>query len=233
MNHPNIVTMNILQRVFHISYGNGTGTCFAIDVDGKQYLVTARHIVPSIGDSDVVQIFHDGKWKVLSVRLVGHAPGEVDITVLAPAIQISSHPVVINQGLYYSQDVFFLGFPYGFTHGHEGVLDNYPIPFIKKATVSSMGDRKNDDAIYLDGHNNPGFSGGPVVHVDTKTGDMVIAGVISGYVETQEPVYDAQSQAVLNYGYNTGIIRAYLVGYAIKLIRANPIGVELDPNPTP
>ncbi len=38
---------NILNRTFHMSYGGSTGTCFTVDVDGRQYLVTARHVVQS------------------------------------------------------------------------------------------------------------------------------------------------------------------------------------------
>lgn len=38
-------TINMLQRVMMIEYKNERGTAFSIDVDGKEYWVTARHIL--------------------------------------------------------------------------------------------------------------------------------------------------------------------------------------------
>ena len=84
-----LMTTNILQRTFRIQYGGFTGTCFTVDVDGRQYLITARHIVSSIAGPNMVQIQHENTWKSLAVELVGHGQGDIDVTVLAPPVQIS------------------------------------------------------------------------------------------------------------------------------------------------
>ena len=39
------LTSNVLNRVFWIGHqGKPMGTGFAVDVDGRQYLVTAQHV---------------------------------------------------------------------------------------------------------------------------------------------------------------------------------------------
>ena len=187
-------TTNILQRTFRIAHGGQEGTCFTVDVDDRQYVITAKHVVQSIGGPCVVNIFQDGTWKNLHAQLVGHGKDGIDITVLAPAQQLSpTHPLqTTSAGITLSQDVFFLGFPYGLAN-EMGKANNYfPIPLVKKAIVSAMqfGDVRK---LLLDGHNNPGFSGGPVLYQSAtdRDGSMTVIGVVSGYLQTSEPVYDA------------------------------------------
>ena len=50
-----MITTNVLQRTFHLKYGANSGTCFTIDIDGRQYVVTARHVVKDICADDFVQ----------------------------------------------------------------------------------------------------------------------------------------------------------------------------------
>ena len=226
-----IITTDILQRTFRLLWDNRTGTCFTIDVDGRQYLITARHIVEPISGLGTVQIFHDNSWKHLQVELVGHGRQGIDITVLAPRLQLSpAHQLHATiAGVVISQDVYFLGFPYGLTNEVGKLNNKFPLPLVKKAIVSAIqfGDVKT---LLLDGHNNPGFSGGPVVcrRVEDRQGVLTVIGVVSGYVHTSEPVYDSQSVTALSYKYNTGIISAYAITHAIDLIHVNPIGFKLS-----
>ena len=39
-----MITTNVIQRTFFVKIGNMTGAAFTIDRNGRQYLVTARHI---------------------------------------------------------------------------------------------------------------------------------------------------------------------------------------------
>ena len=91
-----------------------------------------------------------------------------------------------------------------------------------------LGDVKE---MLLDGHNNPGFSGGPIVYQSTtdRRGSMTVIGVVSGYLQTLEPVYDARKETTLSYGYNTGIVKAYFIDHATDLICENPIGFKMPP----
>ena len=227
-----IITTNILQRTFRIQYDGFTGSCFTIDVDGRQYIITARHFVSSIAGTSVVQIQHENTWKKLQVELVGHGEHGIDITVLAPGIQLSPahplHPTIA--GLAISQDMYFLVFPYGLTNDGGNLNANFPIPLVKKGILSAL-QFGNVKKLLLDGHNNPGFSGGPVVcrRLHDREDELTVVGVISGYLQTSEPVYDVHNQPSLSYKYNTGIVEAHAISHAVDLIQRNPIGFDITP----
>ena len=225
-----IITTNILQRTFRLLIGNREGTCFTVDVDDRQYLITAQHIVQSIAGSATVDIFHENTWKSLGVELVGHGKPGIDITVLAPRLRLSpTHPLHTTiAGLAISQDVYFLGFPYGLTNEVGDLNDNFPFPLVKKGILSAL-QFGNVKKLLLDGHNNPGFSGGPVVchRMHDREDELTVVGVVSGYLQTSEPVYDIHNQPALSYEYNTGIVEAHAISHAIDLIHRNPIGFDI------
>ena len=43
-----MITANVIHRVFRIAIGSQVGSGFTIDVEGKEYLVTARHIADEL-----------------------------------------------------------------------------------------------------------------------------------------------------------------------------------------
>ena len=138
------------------------GTAFAIDLDAKQYLATAKHVATSPPASMAVEVFSNGVWVSLPTRLIGHGPDNVDVSVLATDRKMTPSDLPLeasSMGMIYGQDVFFLGFPYGIVGKVAFTANGYPLPFVKRATLSLI----KDDVYFLDGHNNPGFSGGPVV----------------------------------------------------------------------
>lgn len=226
-----VITNNVIHRTFRIKHGESYGTCFAIDVDGKQYLITAKHIVEGISGSDTtVEIFFERRWDTHAVRFVGTTPGEADVAVLAPSWRLSpEHPLPPkSDGIAFGQDVYFLGFPYNMFADIGEMNRNFPMPFVKKATVSSWSrDEHGVLRWFLDGHNNPGFSGGPVVWTEPLRNNYNVAGVISGYRYSDEPIYDGDAPTTLAYRYNTGIIIAYDIEHALDLIRRNPAGLNI------
>ncbi len=200
------VTSNILQRTFRIRYQDGVGTGFTIDVENKRYLITAKHVVQTIQADETVDIFHAQNWCPVRVRPVGHGEGNIDVTVLAPQ-EIFGAALRLNHttaGVTLSEDVYFLGFPYGLGMDVKTDLNaGFPQPLVKKAVVSALG--LQDGPILLDGHNNVGFSGGPVVRRRTKEGQTVI-GVVSGYRFDRHRVLDEHGNETSNtYDTNTGI----------------------------
>ena len=225
-----LMTTNILQRTFRIRYGAATGTCFTVDVDGKQYVLTARHIVSSMAGPDMVHIQHENTWKSLDVELVGHGQEDIDVTVLAPPIQLSpTYPLPTGiAGIVLSQDVYFLGFPYDLANDGGALNRNFPIPLVKKGILSAF---QVDGAktLLLDGHNNPGFSGGPVVCqiVNDRSNELTAIGIVSGYHNEPKPIYVDQSETPFTYYDNTGIVVATSIDHALDLIQANPIGFDL------
>ena len=222
------VTSSILQRTFHIRYNRKIGTCFTIDVQGRRYLITARHVVDTIRGDAIVDISQNRQWKQLRVRLVGHSAGEIDITALAPQTLFgASHPLrLTTQDLTLAEDVYFLGFPFGLRMEVKTALNaGFPLPLVKKAVVSALG--LEDGPMLLDGHNNIGFSGGPVVRRMANR-DQTVIGVVSGYRPETQKVRDKYGRETpYTYDTNTGIVIVEDIRHALTLIKKNPIGIPV------
>lgn len=225
-----MITTNVYYRVFHIQYAGGTGTAFTIDVDQRQYLVTARHVVKGMSSPGTIKLFHNNQWNDIQVQPIWCNDSSIDIAILVAPRQLSP-PYKLeptSAGLVNGQDLYFLGFPYGQFTDHSHLLNNFPLPFIKKAILSAMtGGAKGINMLFLDGHNNPGFSGGPIVFSQLGQNEYKVAGVISGFNAVEEPVFDGGKPTAMTWRYNTGIIIGYDIGYAVEAIRSNPIGCPL------
>jgi S1-C subfamily serine protease len=221
-----VITSNIIHRVFQIAAAGSVGTAFEVLVDGRNYLVTALHVVANLPDVGQVGIRTREGFTRVPVRVLGRSSPESDIAVLAADRRFCPpHLAGVEasaDGLTYGQDVYFLGFPYDFM-GSVALTDaGYPLPFVKRALVSQLDMR----SMMLDGHNNPGFSGGPVVFRDLTTNALKIGGLISGYRFAPEPVFEGTEATKYNYRHNTGIIVAPSIDPAIEIIKANPSGFQ-------
>ena len=219
-----LVLSNILQRTFFIRYRGYTGTCFTADVDDKRYLITARHLVEEMQEADLLKIMHDNKWKALPVNLVGHGEADIDISVLAPEQLFgANHPLKISGELFVSETVYFLGYPYQWSSRSGNLNQDFPLPLVKKAIVSGIGPDRS--LVLLDGHNNHGFSGGPVVREEDTS---QIIGVISGYKFAIQPVLDRDgNEGPYGYHENTGIVTVYGSEVIEEIIASNPIGRDI------
>jgi hypothetical protein len=223
-----MITSNVLARTLHLRHADAVATGVVIDVDGRSYVVTARHFAEAIKEQTDIHLFHDKQWKTLPVKLVGHAAGEIDLSVLAPPLVLCPPSVPLPPdmgGLIYGQDAYFLGFPYG-SFGNVGELNRgLPLPFVRKAIVSCMEhDPSGVRRVYLDGHNNRGFSGGPVVFKEPGSQLFKLAAIVSGYRYSEEPIYQGEAKLPLSYRENTGIVLAYGIQHAVELARGNPVG---------
>jgi S1-C subfamily serine protease len=229
-----MITANVFQRVFHIQLGDSLGTCFVLDWKDRQYLVTARHVVESLQGNAEVTIFHQGVWKTLQVDLVGHGENSVDVSVLAPSVQLGRADLplpVSTEGIVFGQDLYFLGFPYGLRADVGAINREFPLPLVKKGVLSAMIDGdKGEKILLLDGHNNPGFSGGPVVFAKMggPADQLIVAGVISAYRFEPKPVLMSGQITGLEVQENAGIVIAYDIAHALKLIEVNPIGIVIS-----
>jgi S1-C subfamily serine protease len=201
------------------------GTGFTIDVDGKQYLVTAKHVVQNFEPTGI-EVFGNGAWANVPANLVAHGRGEIDVSVIAPmaAMSPAGLPIdVSSAGVVYGQDVYFLGFPYGVLSQVIFGDAGHPLPLVKKAILSSFA----GDIYLLDGHNNPGFSGGPVIFGAVGAMPNRVAAIVSGYRFSPEPVFLDNTETALKYRHNTGIIISYKIETALEMITGNPIGVDV------
>ena len=224
-----MITSNVITRVFHLKYGIGTGTCFAIDYDDRQYLVTAKHVIANLKDDETVEIYNNQNWNKVNVKIVGHHP-TADVSVFTIDTILSKLKLEpTSNGIFYGQDTYFLGFPYDLQDIDGGRFNrNFPMPLVKKATLSCFMIDETGEYMLLDGINNPGFSGGPVVFTMKNSQDFRVAGIISGFRFENEPTFHQNRQTPITVRANTGIIFAYDIKNAISLIVENPIGKEIN-----
>jgi len=253
------VTTNVYSRVLKIKVGEFTGTAFTMDVDGRQYLITAKHMLSSPKQTDSIDIYRDNQWVQTQVKVV-RCEDPIDIAVLIPLTLLTQtlplEPVA-EKHFFLGQDVYFVGFPFGLDMEGNAQSGYYPFAVVKKAIYSAARNENGGVVLLLDGYNNKGFSGGPIVCHDLYKANspLYFAGVISGFLPEISPVMipkkvaagediskvekwrlvklkDGQN-AVLNdtenkVALNTGIVIGYSIKHAIDLIRKNPIGPKID-----
>lgn len=218
-----MITSNIIHRVFYLKSpkSNKIGTCFTLDIDNKQYFVTAQHIVEDLKDGEKICLFYKNKWEEYQVTLIGHSKSS-DISVFAiKSLLLTAPPITgTTAKIVYGQDLYFLGFPYGYYTDVGEINRGFPLPLVKKGTLSNLP-TKDCQYLLIDGHNNLGFSGGPVVFKNSDSSDFFIAGVITGFYKE----HDEKDEILENT--NSGIIEAPVIKYALDLISENPVGTEI------
>jgi hypothetical protein len=248
------VTSNVYTRVLKIHVGKEMGTAFTMDVDGRQYLITAKHMIADLKQEDSVDIYKDNQWSPTLVKVL-KCEEPIDIAVLIPSKLLTktqqlesisaSHQIVIGQ------DVFFIGFPFGLSMSANNLNGEYPFALVKKGILSAIF----DTTFAIDGFNNPGFSGGPIVFHDKNqpNSPLYVAAVITGFLPELSPVMTPEivktgddtsrvekwriidkdgQKAILRdteqmVGLNTGIVIGYSIKHAIDLILKNPIGPKI------
>jgi S1-C subfamily serine protease len=217
-----VITANVWERVVRVVCGSGSGTGFTLDHEDGQYLVTARHVVKS---GAPVRVLVRGKAAPVQLTPLMVPVPKADVAVfhLDRPITPPDLPLAADMdGMVFGQDAYFLGFPLGMTFD---LGDEY-FPLVKRCTVSGTTQHYEDRTILLlDGWNNPGFSGGPVVFRPyTAAGmrePMRVAGIVTAYRTEAEPVTEA-GRAVprAEVRLNTGIIIAEQIMRATDAIEA-------------
>ena len=225
-----MINSSIIQRVILISHNNSVGTAFTIEVHRKQYFLTARHVVENISFGDNILVWRAGKWNELEVNIVGLGIGGIDVAVLSCTYQLTPAPQLnaTAEGLGYSQHVYFLGFPFGWKQEMGRINNDYPIPFVKSGIVSAFAD--SPSGFYIDGHVNPGFSGGPVVFRPSKDkdGKLCVAGIVSGSPDSPSPTHlSIQGKPLVHSLDYPDLVHVVQIGNAIELIELNAQGYAL------
>lgn len=258
------VSVDVLRRTLEIRVGGAagiTGTAFTLDVGGREYLVTAKHMVEKLKHNDSLEIsVRTGQWERIDVSVYA-CEGDVDIAVLIPPRQLTvSFPLEPSNGAqaFEGQDMYFVGFPFGASSFADSVYakhlnGDYPMPITKKGVYAGTLETKGRaPVILLDGYNNHGFSGAPIVFHEVNrpidaTTRFDVMGVVSGFVpelvkvvrpdtiKDGEDVSKVESWRLMTAGkilrdteqlvpLNTGIVRGYPIRYALDMIHLHPEG---------
>ena len=222
-----MITSDILCRVFRIRYKNDAGTAFTIEKENVQYIITAKHLFDSTknGDFVTIEILREKKYYPINVIVMFSKDPNIDCAVLKtnPYHEVTGKFTNENtiEGIVLGQDVFFLGFPYNY----DNLLMSFPksttpAPFVKKACLSGLSEKNR--LLFLDGINNPGFSGGPVCFKDQKTNKYKIAGLINSYRYNISSVFKSDGTSTdLYVRENTGIINACSILEVLSVIENN------------
>lgn len=128
LGQPAMPTGEALSRTFMIQTATERGTIFSIDVDNREYWITAKHMLtgakhPPYGSysapSATLDILNPGmegqQWITVTFSVID--PGkDIDIVVLVPSHTILEKPLPLNTGstgVTMGGECGFLGFPYG------------------------------------------------------------------------------------------------------------------------
>ena len=184
-------------------------------------------------------------------------PDPVDIAVIVrPRIltqNLKLEPAGSKQVII-TQEVYFLGFPFGMSIDGVAAFGPYPMPIAKHGILSAF----NDGVLLVDAYNNPGFSGAPIVFRDMYQSAPVfyVLGVVQGFypdlvrVTTPEPIRPGQDishvdewrkqeidgvKVVLKdekqlVPLNSGILKGYGISYAVDMIHEHPVGPQDSPS---
>ena len=224
-----MITSNIYQRVFRVCFEQDSGTGFTIDVDNRQYMITAKHLIKNHKNLSTIGVDWKGVFHQLPCKMVGT---DRDVAVISLERQLSPlHPAPPSSAnIPYSYDVYFLGYPYNMRINVGEMNNHFPIALVKKAIVSGIEDK----IMYLDGYNNPGFSGGPIIFKLPTHDVWHICGMISGFRPEDVKLLkgEDEEETDLIVRLNSGIIIGYVIEVALDIIAKNPIGFLLSPPPS-
>lgn len=215
--------IEVLGRTLRISHEAKAGTAFTIEANNVQYIVTAKHLFKKSNypASAKIGIYENKHYVYYDVDIRYPANPSIDIAVLktTPYTQLTPiYPTTFSSAnITIGQDVYFLGFPYDY----DSLLcnlpgDKYPLAFIKKACLSNY--IQSLGVFLLDGHNNPGFSGGPVCFKKAGSNTYNIAGVVASYRYEKQAIYDAtDKESDMYVRANTGIVNVYDIKFALEI----------------
>ncbi len=220
------------------------GTCFMLMKNEKQYFVTAAHLFKAShksGDLVSIQIRVQNVLQPFNAKVYFNANRKVDIAVFTLPEKIIQHITKPDEKYKYPMDmeeyqkwfpgngiptdrlfttsgldVYFFGFPLG-NMGTEFLGIRFPL--VKKAIISGWVIHNGIQLLLLDGHNNLGFSGGPVVAYDTANKRLCLVGIVSGYLPEQ--INLKSKKASLSINANSGIMVCYGPNYIEEIFSTN------------
>jgi len=201
-------TTLVLGRTFFIR-NRQCGTAVIVEYKQRSYLITANHLITEPFNNELYLKNKEGWYIWHGLKLIARDE-KLDVAVFDfPYLNNTEKNTFLldDSGLHIGQHVHFLGFPLMMEEYIElEHLDQKPMPFQRGAIVSMITSSK----LILDGINNVGFSGGPVVFY--KNGKHFLCGIISGYKEELKVVEMAdeyfQNELDAIYKENTGITYA-------------------------
>ena len=225
------VSGNVTSRVFEIRTvpPKGTASAFVVGYAAQQYIITANHVVEGLGDHGRIELLINSVWEAFDVRIAHGKRTCIDVAALLQTRQKITNAEALPwiDTFFVAQEAYFLGFPYGLSM-HAANM-HLTIPLIKHGYISGVlpcslfypDAAATDETIILDGINNLGFSGGPVVIHDPNAPDkaLKVTGIVSGFKGEKQPVMVGGRASEGSVQTNTGLIEVVPFNYAIELMK--------------
>ncbi len=180
------LTVNVLDRTIMIRVGSTLGSAFTVDESGRQYVVTAKHLIQTLaGEAGTVEYRTNTGWTGMNVKVL-RCGDTRDVAVLIPPNRVTGDfPLPTSTRFSIDEPVSYAGFPRGrYSTANNAIR---PIPIVNTGSISGVRNPPFGNGEFtIDGHNLGGFSGGPIVR-RTDQGFVAI-GVVSGLDWEPAPV---------------------------------------------
>lgn len=221
------ISTHVTSRVIRFKEDLGQAAAFTIEVDGHQYIITAKHNLKKATASIKFKLFLNEKWSAFTADAIYPFDEDADMVAFDVDKKVTVETSLGTEGkISIGQQVYFVGYPHGLATRGGLKQKGLEIAFVKAGVLSAIDARNADKVIYyVDGAANPGFSGGPIV---VKNGETYhVFGVIRGYEAEPLPVVekaDFKNLKALAYKDlyvrgNTGIVVGHSIKHIIDAIR--------------
>ena len=223
--HNTFLPAPLLANVFLLKHNNSTGSSFLIHYNGEKFLLSAKHLFPGLANASSIE-FEFSRNKIWNKKSgIGYIHENPNVDVIAIKINefegLDGYNFADIGGVTaFSDSGFFVGFPLGISGEDLSNVNNaFPIPLIKGAIYSGFTDIGGISVELLDGHNNPGFSGGPVFFRSLTEGQQPVwklLSIVSAYINQNNELVTPFGN--LQYTTNSGIIISYGVRFIKEML---------------
>ncbi len=217
-----MITSECYHRTLRIQYRANVGTAFIADIDGEEWVVTAKHLVEGMTPNDKLGVWQDGGWKELELSAVVFGVDGEDIALLSPEVPMASPEMRVpfqTAGMVYASDCYLLGYPYE-PIDDRGMNRGLGLPFVTKGCISAYDLDKH--LLFADITNNYGFSGGPlIVPTGVAKPRFQCIGIVQGQVMQEEggSVRVNGQEVPFDYDVPVGLSVAIAADAAIKAVK--------------
>jgi hypothetical protein len=216
-----ILPPKLYSSVWLIKYKDKQGSGFWVVRDSLAYLVTAKHIFEQNiqnGQRVVIDSYNENRWRPFGGNVYIHKNKNVDIAVIVQFPNKMRYITNFERGdILIGDNGYLVGYPYSIKTDAGNFYHGNPIPLIKKSIFSGVITMDSIHYCIMDGGTVGGFSGGPAIVRNYKTGGWALGGVIKGSLIVGTPILKDGNNTLVD-TIQTGFSLATAAGYIFEII---------------
>jgi S1-C subfamily serine protease len=160
------VTSNILFRIVRIQTPHQVGSGTIIELDDREFILTAAHVMEGVGPSSLINI-QGNEWSVTWKIISKHVRGDACLVAFGGKFNRNTFEMKYgSKNSILSMDAFVMGFPEGRVNyldvKSESGQRRMIFPFLRKGIISAVLRQE----FIVDCIIQKGFSGGPLFIMD-------------------------------------------------------------------